>query len=83
MGRLDGKVVIITGAAHGMGLSGVKLMAQEGAKVVATDHKHGDLEKNVQPYIDAGGEITTRRLRSTARLMCLSIMRVPTLLRAS
>ncbi len=62
MGRLDGKVVIITGAAHGMGLSGVKLMAQEGAKVVATDHKHGDLEKNVQPYIDAGGEITTELL---------------------
>lgn len=62
MGRLDGKVVIITGAAHGMGLLGVKLMAQEGAKVVATDHKHGDLEKNVQPYIDAGGEITTELL---------------------
>lgn len=62
MGRLDGKVVIITGAAHGMGLSGVKLMAREGAKVVATDHTHGDLEKNVQPYIDAGGEITTELL---------------------
>lgn len=63
MGRLDGKVVIITGAAHGMGLSGVKLMAREGAKVVATDHRHGDLEKNVQPYIDDdGGEITTAML---------------------
>ena len=35
-GRLDGKVVIITGAAHGMGLSGAKLMAKEGTKVVAT-----------------------------------------------
>lgn len=35
-GCLDGKVVIITGAAHGMGISGVKLMAREGAKVVAT-----------------------------------------------
>ena len=57
-GRLENKVVIITGAAHGMGLSGVKLMAKEGAKIVATDYKIDDLKKNVQPLIDDGGEIT-------------------------
>lgn len=57
-GRLENKVVIITGAAHGMGLSGVKLMAKEGAKIVATDYKIDDLKKNVQPLIGDGGEIT-------------------------
>lgn len=37
MGRLDGKVVIVTGGAGGMGESHVRKFASEGAKVVVTD----------------------------------------------
>lgn len=37
MGRLDGKVAIITGAAQGMGASHAKKFVQEGAEVVLTD----------------------------------------------
>ncbi len=37
MGRLDGKVAIITGAAQGMGESHARRFASEGAKVVLTD----------------------------------------------
>lgn len=63
MGRLDGKVVLITGASRGIGLSGVKLMAAEGAKVVATTgHRVELLEKEVKPFNDAHGHVTVQKL---------------------
>ena len=37
MGKLDGKVAIITGASQGMGASHARLFFQDGAKVVITD----------------------------------------------
>ena len=37
MGRVDGKVVVVTGAAGGQGAAEARLLAAEGATVVATD----------------------------------------------
>ena len=37
MGRLEGKVAIVTGAAKGLGEADARLMAREGARVVLTD----------------------------------------------
>jgi 3alpha(or 20beta)-hydroxysteroid dehydrogenase len=53
MGRLDGKVAIITGAARGMGESHARIFVREGAKVVMTDVRE-DMGRSVAAEI--GGE---------------------------
>ncbi|KGR79195.1 SDR family NAD(P)-dependent oxidoreductase [Ureibacillus manganicus] len=61
MGRLAGKVAIITGAASGMGLAGAQLFAKEGAKVVATDISNA-LEERVSEIVANGGDAIAVRL---------------------
>lgn len=51
MGRVEGKVAIVTGAASGLGAASVQLLAQEGAKVVLTDIN----EKDGQALADSLG----------------------------
>jgi NAD(P)-dependent dehydrogenase (short-subunit alcohol dehydrogenase family) len=47
MGRLDGKVVVITGAGGGMGRDAAILFAEEGAKVCAADVNGAAAEETV------------------------------------
>ncbi|MBT5048046.1 MAG: SDR family NAD(P)-dependent oxidoreductase, partial [Rhodospirillaceae bacterium] len=54
MGRLDGKVAVVTGGSQGIGAAYCKKLAEEGAKVVVADLVNGD---NVVGVIQqAGGE---------------------------
>lgn len=54
MGKLDGKVAIVTGATSGMGRASAKLFAAEGAKVVVTG-RNEERAKEVVDDIKAEG----------------------------
>lgn len=54
--RFEGKVVIVTGAAGGIGLAAVERFAREGARVAAVDLADSDLAKAVDAAKAAGGE---------------------------
>ena len=54
--RLEGKVALITGAAHGMGAEEARLFAREGAKVAIADIREEDARKVEAEIAEAGGE---------------------------
>ena len=55
MGKLDGKVAIVTGAASGMGKAIANLYAQEGAKVVVSDLNLEGAQETVKEIEANGG----------------------------
>jgi NAD(P)-dependent dehydrogenase (short-subunit alcohol dehydrogenase family) len=54
--RLQGKVALITGAAHGMGETEAKMFAKEGAKVVVADVDDTEGQQVVAGIAEVGGE---------------------------
>ncbi|MCG3753935.1 SDR family NAD(P)-dependent oxidoreductase [Amycolatopsis sp. Poz14] len=65
MGRLSGKVAIITGAASGMGAADARLFAEEGASVVVTDIRDDVAGTIAAELSDKGHEAISARLDVT------------------
>jgi NAD(P)-dependent dehydrogenase (short-subunit alcohol dehydrogenase family) len=64
MGRLDGRVAVVTGAGRGIGATLAKAFAKEGAKVVVTDIT--DTGPCVAAIKDAGGQAIGCKLDVTS-----------------
>jgi NAD(P)-dependent dehydrogenase (short-subunit alcohol dehydrogenase family) len=56
VGRLDGKVALVTGAAGGIGRVAAELFAREGARVVVADVVEADGAAAVDAINDVGGQ---------------------------
>lgn len=57
MSEFHGKVIVITGAASGMGLETAKLLASHGAKVSLADVQEGPLKEAVAEIEKSGGTV--------------------------
>ena len=68
MGRLDGKVALITGGAGGMGSAQARLLAQEGAAVVIADIRDELATRLAAEITGSGGAASQVRLDVTSEV---------------
>src|SRR5258705_513271 len=62
MGRLDGKVSVITGAGSGIGQASARLFAREGSRVVVSDIDLKAAQATVDEIVAAGGEAVAEKV---------------------
>ncbi|MCL1827944.1 MAG: SDR family oxidoreductase [Oscillospiraceae bacterium] len=56
MGRMEGKIAVVTGAGSGIGRAAAVMFAKEGAKVVCANRTVSDGETTLQMIRDEGGD---------------------------
>ncbi|TAK22872.1 MAG: SDR family oxidoreductase [Chloroflexota bacterium] len=58
MGRLTGKIAIVTGAGTGMGRAITRALAEEGATITIAGRRHAALDETISAARDTGADIT-------------------------
>lgn len=69
-GELDGRIVIVTGAAGGIGEGYAQAIARAGARVVAADIDEAGARRVAEAINDAGGEATSVRVDIASSQSC-------------
>ncbi|MFT6775934.1 MAG: 7-alpha-hydroxysteroid dehydrogenase [Paracoccaceae bacterium] len=72
--NLDGKSVIVTGAAHGVGREAARRFAAAGARVVLADREEADLRTVAQQIVDDGGQAVAFPCDLTASLTASNLI---------
>src|ERR1700694_3654634 len=77
MGRLDGKVALITGAGGGMGRLAAEVFVREGARVWASDLQADAVAETVRPLGDRAVAVTgdVSRENDVARMVRTAVER--------
>ena len=72
MGRLEGKVALITGTAGGQGRSAAILFAREGAEVVGCDVKEQELQETADMTLLLVGRTGLRSATCRQMIRCMT-----------
>jgi len=75
MGRLEGKVCVITGAGSGIGQASARLFAREGARVVVSDIDLEAAGETVEGITQAGGEAAAEQVDVTDQVQTEALAR--------
>jgi len=75
MGRLEGKVALITGAGSGMGRAASEIFAREGARIVVADYVEDSGTATVDAVRSEGGEATFVRADVSKAADCETMVR--------
>ena len=73
MGRLDGKVSVITGAGSGIGQASARLFAREGSRVVVSDIDLTAAQATVDEIVAAGGEAVAEQVDVTDQAQTVAL----------
>jgi NAD(P)-dependent dehydrogenase (short-subunit alcohol dehydrogenase family) len=76
MGKLDGRVALVTGAASGLGRASAELFAAEGAAVVFGDLDEAGARDAAQAVVEAGGQAHAERVDVVSGADCERLVAV-------
>src|SRR4051794_26262258 len=73
-GRVEGKAIVITGAAQGIGFTCARMLAEEGASVVLSDIQEAQGVAAAARITDAGGQATFVRADVSSEADCANLV---------